>query len=202
MSPLYSLLTSFPLLIGVNSVENEYFVSLSGSDGEDVPGTLDDPWRTLEHAVGQVRKLRPNPPSAEDMAYITIREGTYYLPNTIALTQRDSHLAIRNYHGEEVAISGGFPLNLDWKKQDGVLSGTFTGVCGDAYYGDFRLLKARSPNIGEWGRNQNTGKGPYHFIKDLLVETETCKRNAKPFQQDCPEEDKAGFIFEDEISGD
>ena len=199
---LYSLLTINFLLVGINSMANEYFVSLSGSDGEDVSGSLDYPWRTLEHAVGEVRQIRPNPPTAEDMVYITLREGIYYLPSTIALNQRDSHLAIRNYHGEEVAISGGLPLDLDWQRQDGVISGTFPGVCGDAYYGDYRLLKARSPNIAEWGRNQNTGKGPYHYIKDLLVETETCKRNATTFQQECPEEDKAGFIFEDEISDD
>ena len=95
----------------------------------------------------QVRLVRPHNPGVEDMTYITMREGVYYLASTVHLAQRDSHLAIRSYHGEKVDISGGFPLELNWHKQGNILTATFSGMCGDAYYGNYRLLKARSPNI-------------------------------------------------------
>ena len=147
--------------------------------------------------------VRPHNPGVEDMTYITMREGVYYLTSTIHLGQTDSHLAIRSYQGEKVDISGGFPLELDWQKQGNILTATFSGVCGDAYYGNYRLLKARSPNIEYWGPNHNTGKGPYHYVTDLLLENENCSRNpGNVFQQSCPEEDKTGFIFSDEFSDD
>ena len=36
----------------------------------------------------------------------------------------------------------------------------------------------------------------------LLVETETCKRNSTAYSQSCPDEDRDGFVFEDEFSPD
>ena len=40
-----------------------------------------------------------------------------------------------------------------------------------------------------------------HFFQDLLIETENCQKPGKP-SQDCPEENKDGFIFTDEFSAD
>ena len=39
------------------------------------------------------------------------------------------------------------------------------------------------------------------FFQDLLIETENCQKPGKP-SQDCPEENKDGFIFTDEFSAD
>ena len=39
-------------------------------------------------------------------------------------------------------------------------------------------------------------------MTDLLVETKTCNKTAKRFNQICPEEDRNGFIFSDELSED
>jgi hypothetical protein len=45
-------------------------------------------------------------------------------------------------------------------------------------------------------------EGPYQYVTDLLVDTETCKRYAIVFSKTCPEEDKKGFICTDKFSKD
>ena len=45
---------------------------------------------------------------------------------------------IRNYRGAKVTVSGGFPLDLAWQQQGDILTGQFTGDCGEAYIGDYR----------------------------------------------------------------
>ena len=47
-----------------------------------------------------------------------------------------------------------------------------------------RLIPARSPNVDEISPNTIIARNPYHFIKDLLVETETCTRETCIWQ--CP----------------
>ena len=47
-----------------------------------------------------------------------------------------------------------------------------------------RLIPARSPNVDEISPNTIIARNPYHFIKDLLVETETCTRETCILQ--CP----------------
>ena len=79
---------------------------------------------------------------------------------------------------------------------------TFEGTCGESFVGIQRLMPARSPNLEGFGPNWNTGLPPYNIIKDLLLETETCTRNSTAYKQECPEEDKLGFVFEDEFSAD
>ena len=39
-----------------------------------------------------------------------------------------------------------------------------------------------------------------NVIKDLLVETATCIRGATAFSQNCPDDNKMGFVFNDEFS--
>ena len=186
-------------------VENErtleYFVSTVGSDEDSVSGTIEDPWKTINYALEKITKSRPSKPTAEDSVVINVREGTYYFESTATLRPRASFLKIRNFRDEKVVFSGGFPLDIEWKRNGDRLSGTFDGQCASAYYGDTTLVKARSPNT-KWGRNKNLAKGPYHHIKDLLKETETCTRYTSHFSQTCPEDDRLGFVFSDEFSED
>ena len=85
------------------SVGDEYFVSaVSGSDEENVPGSESSPWRTLHHAIEQLRKIRPNNPGPEDGATLTIMGGVYHLPDTINMGRREEYLAIRNYKEDSV----------------------------------------------------------------------------------------------------
>ena len=100
---------------------------------------------------------------------------------------------------------------MKWeKKKKGslkVLSVVFAGSYKEAYYEDMRLLPVRSPNINtDWSANMNIAQPgapeqPFHKVKALLKETDTCKRNGtKGFGQSCPQEDKEGFIFDNEFS--
>ena len=75
----------------------------------------------------------------------------------------------------------------------------FAGSCpSEAFQGDFRLLSARSPNI-KVKKNQNVALEPYHYIHDLLQESDTCKRQSNWFSQSgCPEINRHGFIFKDD----
>ena len=68
--------------------------------------------------------------------------------------------------------------------------------------GNQRLVPARSPNLDEIAPNMIVARNPYHFVKDLLLETETCTRDSTRYSQSCPEEDKMGFVFNDEFSSD
>ena len=68
--------------------------------------------------------------------------------------------------------------------------------------GNQRLIPARSPNLDEIAPNMIVARNPYHFVKDLLLETETCTRDSNRYSQSCPEEDKMGFVFNDEFSSD
>jgi len=68
--------------------------------------------------------------------------------------------------------------------------------CSEVYFGDYRLLPARSPNIDQgWGVNKNIAQKPWHKVAGLLKEDEKCKKGGKGFTQTCPPEDKDGFIY-------
>ena len=84
------------------------------------------------------------------------------------------------------------------------LSFKFAGSCpSEAFYGSYRLLPARGPNIEKWSPNTNIAGKPYHIITDLLEETGDCTRDSNKFsQKNCPEINHHGFILKDEISED
>ena len=187
LGTLFHLLPWSFFLAGADGAVNEVFVSPDGSNAANIPGSESSPWQTLSHAIDQVRAIRPRNPSPENAATITLKGGIYFQPDMISLGRRDSYLTIQNFKEDQVSISGGFPLNLKWKKRIKgnftVLSGRFTGSCAEAYYGDMRLLPARSPNIDtDWAFNMNIAQPgppehPFHKVKGLLKETDSCKRN-------------------------
>ena len=66
------LLLSY-LIANVTGQGLEFFVSINGgSDSWDgtsetnVDGSDVGPWKTLSHAIEEIRKIRPNPPTASD----------------------------------------------------------------------------------------------------------------------------------------
>ena len=195
------------LLLASPVLSADYFVSLDGEDDPSRPGNLTQPWRTLDFAVRRVRVKRTpwkTPPSPENSATINLREGTYYLAKTVILKgSRDSFLTIKSYQEEEVTLSGGVPLDIVWEATGSVLEAEYPGQCGELYFGDFRMLKARSPNIGQYGENSHYGAGPYHHVAGLLQETEDCRVDSKRFSQpNCPQENRNGFYLTDEMSPD
>ena len=125
--------------------------------------------------------------------------GVYHLPDTINMGKREGYLTIRNYMEDSVTVSGGVPLDIAWEREGSQLTGRYPGSCSEVYYGSYRLYPARSPNT-EGGVNTNIAREPYHKVTDLLLETETCKKDGNRFKQDCPDVNKNGFFFDDELA--
>ena len=46
---------------------------------------------------------------------MVLREGCYYLENTIKFTSIDSNFLISNYKNEKVEISGAIPIDCKWE---------------------------------------------------------------------------------------
>jgi len=84
-----------------------YVDPVSGSDSN--PGTKALPFLTIQRGIIATR-------GSSKPAAILLRQGTFYLSDTIVLGPEDSDLTISNYNGEDVYVSGGIPLgNLNWK---------------------------------------------------------------------------------------
>jgi PDZ domain len=87
-----------------------YFVSPAGDDAN--PGTLGNPFATLQRAQQAVRQKRGD---------VFLRGRTYYLPAPLVFTSEDSGtedapVIFQSYRDEKAVISGGIRLNhLDWQ---------------------------------------------------------------------------------------
>jgi len=91
------------------------FVSDLGNDS--ASGTLVAPLRTLHAAIKAAAAV--GEPST-----ILLRAGTFFLGDTLELSNQVSGLTIMNYPGEEVWISGGTPLvDLKWSIHKNVSAG-------------------------------------------------------------------------------
>jgi hypothetical protein len=184
------------------------YLSPSGSDAWDgtapshTEGTA-GPWASLDHAVSELRKLRPGGSASEETrASLFLQAGTYYLDDTVWLDARDSFLDIAALNGASVTISGGQVLELPWKEEDGgVRTAALPATCAEVFLDSWRLLPARSPNAA-WGPNRFVANGPWHYVTDLLEETDTCSRDATAFSQSCPDSDKEGFVMDGELAAD
>ena len=102
-------LASVPFFVSLCGAQ-PYFVSPSGNDAS--PGTLKEPFFTLQRAQQAARQKRGN---------IFLRGGTYYLPETLVLTAEDSGtkdapVIFQSYQNETPVISGGIRLeHLNWQ---------------------------------------------------------------------------------------
>ena len=193
---------------GSKNFAKDYYVSVNGSDDWDGTSPKNDPssnvgpWKTIKHAINKIRQLRKFPQSIQDETTLNIMAGTYYQDATLNLNKRDSFLNIVTYKGDDVSISGGFLLDTSWTQSGNILQTQFAGKCpAEVFYGNYRLLPARSANT-QWKPNMSIGKEPYNEITGLLVETNTCTRNSTKYSQTCPDENRNGFVLNNEISGD
>ena len=137
-------------------MKKEFYVSLDGSD--DNPGTKAAPFATLNKARLAVRRS-----DKTEFTGITVyvREGTYYLDQTLSLTAEDSGMETcpvlyRPYGSERVTLSGGRRLDCRWRPSgaaDGVFECTVersTGAPEDfdqLFVDGKRQILARFPNI-------------------------------------------------------
>jgi hypothetical protein len=109
----------------------DFYVATNGNDSW--PGTLSQPFRTVDHARLAVQALKGQVNGRT--ITVLIRNGTYFLPSTWTFTSLDSGTATTpilyaNYPGESPVISGG-QLLTNWVKnssgswQTTVPSGTY-----------------------------------------------------------------------------
>ena len=132
-----------------------------------------------------------------------MRGGQYRLTEKIVIQSlRDSFITVTNYQQEEVTLTGGVTLDLDWRQEGNILHGEYVGECGEMYLGDYRMIKARSPNVANYGINSHFGTGPYHKVSGFLVENDVCMVDSGKFSQDCPDDNRNGFYLQDEMSPD
>ena len=95
------LLLLLQLLSLASCADYEFFVSVDGSDLWDgtsdshVEGTNVGPWQTLNHAVDEMRKVRPSPPTPDSRAIVNFLKGTHFLTDTVELYNMDSFLTIK-----------------------------------------------------------------------------------------------------------
>jgi len=126
-----------------------YFVAPNGADTN--PGTLERPFATLGRAQQAARQARGRGPVT-----ICLREGAYYLPETLVLTADDSGtkaapVVYQAYAKEQAIVSGGVRLkDLKWEPyRDGIMKAAVpAGLATDQLFvnGERQHL-ARYPNF-------------------------------------------------------
>jgi hypothetical protein len=93
------------------SASADFYVATNGNDAW--PGTLAQPFRTVDHARIAVQALKAH--VSGRTIRVLIRAGTYYLPSTWTFSGQDSGtsttpILYANYPGEAPVISGGQPI--------------------------------------------------------------------------------------------
>jgi hypothetical protein len=141
----------------------EFFVAPHGKDG--ATGLRDAPFATLERARDAVRQARPA--GGNRRMVVTVRGGTYYLPDTLVLGPEDSGTATapvvwRSAPGEEAVLSGGRPITTRWNTRDGKIYFTDFPEARDGkwrfselFVNGRRAVPARYPNLAP---NDRDGK--------------------------------------------
>jgi hypothetical protein len=122
-----------------------YFVSPAGNDAN--PGTLEEPFATLQRAQQAAREKHRN---------ICLRGGTYYLSATLVLTTEDSGIkdapvVFENHQDAQPVISGGVRLEkLDWQPStNGILQAPVPAdlQAEEIFVNGERQILARYPNF-------------------------------------------------------
>ncbi len=121
-----------------SNIANDFYVSISGDDSN--PGTLELPFRTIQHATSIVE--------AGDTVHI--RGGTYRekisIDNLHGTT--DNPITFKNYNDEEVVVSGAKVIDTPWEIHEGnIWKTTVDYDISQLFLDDKMLTGARWPNI-------------------------------------------------------
>lgn len=171
----------------------------NGNDGSGT-GSQNAPYRSISKAVSQSTLLKP----AVDGITILIREGSYYLTETILLRPEHSHLTVQNFEGEKVIVYGGVPLHIPksaWKLYNVVhntwvadlssMDNSVLKLLGGSSVRGLRLkgnraIRAKFPNgdpelSGNWFSSLDPAMGPGEYTKGWQVKpTAWLKPQRKP----------------------
>lgn len=132
--------------------ENVIYVAENGKDSN--PGTFEHPLASLNHAINIVQKSKLD--KARDISKVIIREGVYYLPETIQLDKNDSGtedqtLVFTAHEDEKVTISGAMKLDCNWEVfKNGIYKCHVPEIEGkeidQLFVNGKRQIRARYPN--------------------------------------------------------
>jgi len=137
----------------------EFYVSVGGGDSN--PGTIEEPFATIEKARDKIRELKQNK-GFDNSIKVFLREGTYSLDKTFTLTSEDSgeigkEITYQAYFGEKVIISGGKKINLNWDNyNDNIYVADVSdfvngyGEFNSLFVDDKRAIRSRIPNEGNY----------------------------------------------------
>jgi hypothetical protein len=128
----------------------DFYLSPSGSDSN--PGSLEQPLQSLEEA--QIR-VRASAQRGKQAITVHLREGTYYLSDTLVFDPADSGSAdapvtYAAYQDEEVILSGGTKLQPNWQPyRDGIFKAKLSGEdeLDQLFVNGTRQHMARYPNF-------------------------------------------------------
>ena len=90
--------------------EIEVYVSPTGKDSND--GSISAPLPSLQGARDRIRQIRLG--TIEQNATVVLRAGIYHLHKPLTLSPEDSFVHYTAMAGEEVVVSGGLPLDLEF----------------------------------------------------------------------------------------
>jgi len=142
----------------------ELYVSNNGNDswsgGLKDPNLdkSDGPLATIERARDRVREIKQSNQINRPIT-INLRQGSYFLPNTFSLDERDSGLdgspvTYRSYPGEKATITSGKVLETNWiSYRDGVFVTDISGEIDNfntLFVDQQRATRARTPNKGSY----------------------------------------------------
>ena len=102
---------SYFFLLRSGFCQSQFFVSLKGNDRN--PGTKEKPFASIAKSQSEARKKKGS-------ITVYIREGIYYLKESVVFLPEDSRqghekITFKTYANEKVILSGGTPLSLQWK---------------------------------------------------------------------------------------
>lgn len=134
--------------LSVSTQAAQFFVAPTGSDSN--PGTLQKPFASLGRAQKAARTV-----AGREAVTVSLRGGTYDLPETLVFTAQDSGTAAkpvvyRAYNDEQPVLSGGVKLTLKWEPyKDGIYKATVpVGLTTDQLFiNGERQNMARYPNF-------------------------------------------------------
>ncbi|CAK8674858.1 uncharacterized protein LOC143469797 [Clavelina lepadiformis] len=158
------------------------------------------PFRTLSGAITGIRTHRK---SLKKRVTLFVKQGIYFVTETITLDERDKGLSIVGYPGDRrPLISGAYRIPGSRFTPFGqkIFAAPIEGKCSKhVFLGDKRLVRARKPNLKRWTGNDMTGEGPYLRISDLLRPTSKCNiEGIGGFKQDyCHPDNQHGFVFKE-----
>ena len=109
--PNHYEVTPFSHSVSLSADSLDVYVDANkGNDSN--PGTLTEPVKTVAQAVKLSRLNRQD----QQQVVIYLRDGTYYLSQTIELGAEDSNTVVAGYPGETATVSGGREYQFDWIK--------------------------------------------------------------------------------------